>query len=316
MIPSDSQTNPDSRKRRLAAVLQALLVTFLWSTSWVLVKYGLEDIPPFTFAGMRYTLAFILLLPIFLRSGQTRQLRTLTPRLWWGLVGLGLVYYTLTQGTQFLGLKLLPAITFSLLLNLSAPLVALMGIPLLKEFPTRLQWTGIGVFLVGIAVYFYPLNVQAGMAVGLLVGLTSVLATSSASIIGRAINRMAHIPALTVTVVSMGVGGILLLLTGLAVEPAPILGLRQWGIIAWLALVNTAFAFTLWNHTLRTLSATESSMINNTMLVQIAILAWVFLGERPGTAQWVGMAFALVGTILVTLRKEPPEPSVPLRTND
>ncbi len=306
MNPSDSQIHPDNRKRRLIAVLQALLVTFLWSTSWVLVKYGLEDIPPFIFAGMRYTLAFFLLLPVFLRSGQVRQLKALTPRLWWGLIGLGLVYYTITQGTQFLGLKLLPAITFSLLLNLSAPLVALMGIPLLKEFPTRLQWAGIGVFIIGIVVYFYPVFIPAGMAVGLLVGMTSVFATSSASIIGRAINRMAHIPALTVTVVSMGIGGILLLGIGLAVEPPPTLGLAQWGIILWLALVNTAFAFTLWNHTLRTLSAAESSMINNTMLVQIAILAWVFLGERPGVLQWVGMAFALAGTMLVTLKKEPP----------
>lgn len=40
------------------AVLQALLVTFLWSTSWVLIKIGLADIPALTFAGLRYVLAF------------------------------------------------------------------------------------------------------------------------------------------------------------------------------------------------------------------------------------------------------------------
>ena len=39
-------------------MLQALLVTFLWSTSWVLIKIGFADIPPLTFAGLRYTLAF------------------------------------------------------------------------------------------------------------------------------------------------------------------------------------------------------------------------------------------------------------------
>jgi drug/metabolite transporter (DMT)-like permease len=47
----------------LAAVLQALLVTLLWSTSWVLVKFGLADIPALTFAGLRYTVAFLCLLP-------------------------------------------------------------------------------------------------------------------------------------------------------------------------------------------------------------------------------------------------------------
>ena len=29
-------------------VLQALFVTFLWSTSWVFIKIGLDDIPPIT----------------------------------------------------------------------------------------------------------------------------------------------------------------------------------------------------------------------------------------------------------------------------
>lgn len=301
---SSKLSRPESeRKSHLTAILQALLVTFLWSTSWVLVKFGLADIPAFTFAGMRYSLAFLLLLPVFIRSGQARNLPQLTRAQWLRLVLLGLVYYTITQGTQFLGLQLLPAITFSLLLNLSAPLVALLSIPLLKELPTRLQWAGIGVFLVGVLVYFYPAGIESGMALGLLVGMASVLATSAASIIGRGINRLGQIPALTVTVVSMGIGGVLLLVLGLVVEAPPTLGLTQWGIVLWLALVNTAFAFTLWNHTLRILSATESSMINNTMLVQIAILAWIFLGERPGTPQIFGMLFALAGTVMVTLKK-------------
>lgn len=303
MTSSEPSTTQPERKSRLAAILQALLVTFLWSTSWVLVKFGLEDIPAFTFAGLRYSLAFLLLLPIFFRSGQARLLPQLNRQQWLRLALLGLVYYTITQGTQFLGLKLLPAITFSILLNLSAPLVALLSIPLLKELPTRLQWAGIAVFLAGIFVYFYPVFIPAGMAVGLLVGLTSVAATSAASIIGRGINRMGNLPPLTVTVVSMGIGGVLLLLVGMLVEPLPTLGLVQWGIVIWLALVNTAFAFTLWNHTLRILSATESSMINNTMLVQIAVLAWIFLGERPGVQQMVGMAFALAGTVMVNLRR-------------
>jgi drug/metabolite transporter (DMT)-like permease len=49
------------------AVAQALLVTFLWSTSWVLIKWGLADIPALVFAGLRYTLAFLILLPFVMR---------------------------------------------------------------------------------------------------------------------------------------------------------------------------------------------------------------------------------------------------------
>jgi drug/metabolite transporter (DMT)-like permease len=72
--------------------------------------------------------------------------------------------------------------------------------------------------------------------------------------------------------------------------------------VLWLAVVNTAFAFTLWNHTLRTLTAMESSLINNTMLVQIALLAWLFLGDRPTGQQVLGLVVASVGILLVQLR--------------
>jgi hypothetical protein len=43
-------------------------------------------------------------------------------------------------------------------------------------------------------------------------------------------------------------------------------------------------------------------MINNTMLVQIAVLAWLFLGETPSGMEIFGMAIVLVGVILVNLK--------------
>ena len=55
-----------------SAVLQALFVTFLWSTSWVLIRIGLEDIPALTFAGLRYTIAFLCLLPLVLVRGELK----------------------------------------------------------------------------------------------------------------------------------------------------------------------------------------------------------------------------------------------------
>jgi drug/metabolite transporter (DMT)-like permease len=46
----------------------------------------------------------------------------------------------------------------------------------------------------------------------------------------------------------------------------------------------------------------ESSIINNTMLIQIAVLAWIFLGETLTLAQILGMLLAAVGALLVQLR--------------
>jgi multidrug transporter EmrE-like cation transporter len=66
-------------------------------------------------------------------------------------------------------------------------------------------------------------------------------------------------------------------------------------------LVNTALAFTLWNKSLQTLTAVESSIINGTMLPQIAILAWIFLDEPLGSRQIAGLALVAAGTLIVQL---------------
>lgn len=287
---------------RVRAILQALFVTFLWSTSWVFIKFGLDDIPPITFAGLRYFLAFLALIPIYRRSNTTTPLRKLSRRDWRNLIGLGLLFYTITQGSQFMGLAYLPAITFSLLLNGTAVIVAVLGIFLLREFPTWLQWVGALVFIGGALLFFYPFAIPPGQAVGYVIAAVHILATSLSSIVGRGINRQERIHPLTVTLVSMGIGSIILLGSGLIIEPLPSFNLTSWAIILWLAIVNTAFAFTLWNHTLRTLSAMESSVINNTMLIQITILAWLFLGETLNWIEMIGLILAALGALLVQVR--------------
>ncbi|MCL4239431.1 MAG: DMT family transporter [Anaerolineae bacterium] len=285
------------------AALQALFVTLLWSTSWVLIKIGLDDIPALTFAGLRYALAFLCLLPLAWRSGQLAALRRLPRTGWRRLIALGLLFYTVTQGAQFLGLERLPAATVSLLLSFSAALVPLLGIPLLGETLTRSQWGGVGVYLSGALVYFYPVSIPAGEAVGLLIVLGGVLTNSLSTVLGRDVNRAGTLPALAVTVASMGVGSVTLLGAGIVTQGLPALSASGWLIIAWLAVVNTAFAFTLWNHTQRTLPAVETSIINNTMLIQIAVLAWVFLGEALNAREIGGLALAAAGTLLVQLRR-------------
>jgi len=84
----------------------------------------------------------------------------------------------------------------------------------------------------------------------------------------------------------------------MAVEGIPAISGRAWIIIGWLAVVNTALAFTLWNLSLRRLSAVESASINNTMLIQIAILAWFLLSEPLGTPELIGITLVTVGILL------------------
>jgi len=150
-----------------------------------------------------------------------------------------------------------------------------------------------------------PVAFPRDQLLGVVAAVVGVLANASASILGRGINRRGDIAPLAVTVVSMGVGSITLLSTGIAVQGLPQISAQSWAIIAWLAVVNTAFAFTLWNHTLRTLSATESSIINGTMLIWIPVLAVIFLQERITPKELIALVVVGIGTLLVQLRRAP-----------
>ncbi len=287
---------------RLIAILQALLVISLWSSSWVLIKIGLRDIPPLTFAGLRYVLAFLVLVPLALSGSNRQALRDLSGRSWLLLTALGLLIYMLAPGTQYVGLIYLPAVTTMLLFSLSTVTVALLSWMLLRERPTWLQWCGILAVLLGGYLYFHPVDLTMGQFVGIVVVLVSMLAYSVAAILGRGIARSRTVSPLLMTVVSMGAGSIVLLAGGLSVEGLPSISLTNWLIVLWLSVVNTSFTFVLWNRTLRTLTAVESNIISNAMLVEIAVLAWLFLGERLTPLDFAGLGLVVMGTLMVQLR--------------
>lgn len=285
-----------------SAILFALLVTFLWSTSFVIIKLGLKEIPPLTFAGLRYSIAFVCLLPFLFTKKNISVVRNLEQKTWMKLVLLGILFYAFTQGTQFIGLSLLPAVTVSLWLNFTPLLVAVMAIFLIKEFPTKLQWIGVMLFIIGIIAYFYPVNLSNNQTVGLIVMTIGVLANASSAVLGRSVNRKGNISPLVVTVISMGIGSVILLASGIIVQGFPNISFENVLYLLWLAIINTAFAFTIWNYTLRTLTAMESSIINGTMLIQIAVLAWIFLGETISVKEISGMLIATLGAVLVQLK--------------
>lgn len=290
---------------RLTAILQALFVVFLWATSWVFIKIGLHDIPPLTFAGLRYILAFACLLAMLAFSAAQKELRALPRRTWMRLILLGLLFYAGTQGASFVALAYLPAITVNLLWSFSSATVACLGILWLSEYPTLFQWSGILLAALGAGIYFYPVAVPQGQRFGVIVAGLGILTNAVSSIMGREINRSSQYHPLVVTVVSMGAGSLALLAAGVIVEGWPTLGLPSWAIIAWLAVVNTAFAFTLWNRILRTLTAMESSIINGTMLIWIPVFAVVFLGERLAWKEAFGLVAVGIGTLIVQLRHLP-----------
>ena len=286
----------------LASILLALLVTFLWSTSFVIIKLGLKEIPPLTFAGLRYTIAFICLLPFLFTQKNLVVVKNLEKKDWRNLVLLGILFYAFTQGTQFIGLSLLPAVMVSLWLNFTPFVVTLMAIFLIKEIPTSLQVLGVILFIIGILTYFYPVSLSNDQSLGLIVMTIGVFANAASAVLGRSVNRKGNINPLVVTIISMGVGSVILLTSGILIQGFPPISFVNVLYLLWLAIINTALAFTIWNFTLKTLTAMESSIINGTMLIQIAVLAWIFLGEDISIKEMAGMLIASAGAVLVQLK--------------
>jgi drug/metabolite transporter (DMT)-like permease len=209
-------------------------------------------------------------------------------------------------GGQFVALVYLPTVTTRLIFALNTVVVALLSGALLRERPTLWQWSGVFVAMLGIYVYFHPVDIPGSQLVGVMAALVGMVAFALGAILGREVARLGTIPPLVVTAVSMNVGSVALLSCGVLVQGLPPISLRNWLMILWLSVVNTSLAFVLWNHTLRTLTAVESNIITNVMIVEIAALGWVFLGERLSTIDMLGLALALVGIIMVQFRSKGP----------
>ena len=293
-------------KRHITAIFQAVFVTFLWSTSWVLIKFGLRhQLPALSFAGLRYFIAFLCLVPFVLFNRHERErIAHLTRSDWFWLTALGLFVIKLTQGAQFLSLAYLPAAMVSLVANLTSIVVGVAGIWLIHEVPSRLQWLGVGITVAGVGVYFLPWSMPGAVGFGLLIAVAGMIFNAVSSLLGRKINSLGHLSPLMVTFVSMGIGSVLLLLLGILTQGIGTLMLSDWAIIGWLAVVNTAFAFTLWNHILRTLTAIEASVINSLMMPQIAALAYLFLGETISARKAAGLLLVGAGIVIVQKRRQ------------
>ena len=286
----------------LKSVLQALFVTVLWSSSWVIIKFELEDLPPLYFASLRYLVGAIALLLLLIAKSEHRlTLKNQSKRSLAYLSIYGVVFITLTQGGMFLALSLLPAITTAFLLNLTPFIVIVFSIFFLREVPSRFELLLFLIVFIGILIYFFPLQFDIASLAGLMIGFGVLVVNSLSSIIGRAINRESNISPLVVTGVSMSIGTFFLLIGASIVESFPTISLSSLIAILWLGVVNTAFAFTLWNNAMRKIRAMEMSVINGVMFPQIILLSIFFLAEMPSMKEWVGLLIMVSTAFILQL---------------
>ena len=282
---------------RLGALLEAPLVTFLWSTSYILTKIGLTEISPLVLVSLRYVVASLILVPAAVLRGEHRAL---DGRAALKLVFLGITGYSVAQGLQCVGLYHLPAVTVTFILNFTPVIVLTLGLVFLKTTPTPRQVAGIALVIAGAYIYFGG-GVSASSLTGVIMTLVSGLGWAAYLVASRAFFKPGEIGPLGLSAFAMGVGTVFIAGSAWVYEGFTALSLGGWGIVLWLGVVNTAAAFFLWNHALQRVEAFEISILQNTMLIQIAILSMIFLGEKLTASKMLGMAAVFVGVLIVQL---------------
>jgi len=285
-----------SISRKTVALSEALLTTFLWSSSYILIKLGLVRIDPLFFAGTRYFVAFLCLLVIFLLTKRT--FLSIEKKEWIYLACLGLSGYAGMPTFQFLGLIYLGATDSAFISNFNPMFVALISWILKRRSPKKMQWIGFAISLIGAAIYFFPEIELRSMANALGIVLTTISGFFWGIYMVLAEKRTSEgLDVLTRTMISMGLGSLPLLLISFGAGGTKPIG-SSWVYIMWLGIVNTALAFTLWVHSLEELIAFEAAILQNTMLVQIALLSMLFLGETLHFNKLIGMVLVLSGVLL------------------
>jgi drug/metabolite transporter (DMT)-like permease len=283
---------------RTKAIFEALLVTFLWSSSYILTKFGLLDIQPLTLVGLRYMIASLVLIPVALRKSEHRKI---SGDAWWKLGVLGFLGYTVAQGLQCVGLFYLPSVSVTLILNFTPVTVMLLNLAFTGEAPSRDQIAGMTLVFLG-AFLFFSDKLGGYNLTGFIITLVSGIGWAGYMVAGKLLFKEKRVSPLGNTAFAMGMGTVLLSASAYLFEGLKPITFSGWIIIVWLGVVNTALAFFLWNHALETLEAFELSVLQNTMLIQITILSVIFLGETLPPVKYVYMTIIFIGVFIVQFR--------------
>ena len=286
---------------RMRATIEALFVTLLWSSSYVLTKIGLYDVPPLTLVGFRYLIASLILLPIAISRGEHR---TISGVVWLRLGLLGLLGYTVAQGLQGVGLYYLPSVSVTLILNFTPILVLLLDRAVTGGTPRRDQVAGMTLVLLAASLFFSDQLIEYNL-LGFIFTFISGIGWAGYMVVGKVLFQASEISALGNTAFSMTLGTVFISSSAYFIEGVSFIPLSGWLVIIWLGVVNTALAFFLWNHALETIEAFELSVLQNTMLIQITILSFVFLGETLHPVKYIYLALVFIGVYVVQSRRSP-----------
>ncbi len=278
------------------------LVCLIWGSTWLAIKFGLDGVPPFLGAGLRFSLAAAILWGLVFFSGLSPRL---TPRgrraaLIAGVLGFG-VCYSLVYWAETRVASGLVAVLCAVAPLITALLTAFVA---RTETLTPRKGAGIAIGIAGVAVLFWPQEDAASAdTLGLLAAFVSSVGASG-NLVAQSLWSKKD-DARVLNAWSMSLGAVLILGLSFVFERG---ALVTWtpanvGAIFYLAILGTVVAFLSYYKLIHALPATQVSMITLIFPVVAVVLGWVVLGERLNANAGFGIALIMGGVGLALARR-------------
>lgn len=275
--------------------LLAALVATIWGFNFVVIDWGMADVPPLLFVALRFV-AVVLPAIFFIPRPAAPWRSILAIGVFMSLGQFGFLYVAMAAG--------MPPGLAALVLQAQVVLTIVIAAAVLREVPTAAQSAGVALGVVGLVVVGLGRGGHVTLAA---LGLCLLGALSWG--IGNVVARATKVP-----------GGLSLTVWSALVVPVPLLALSL--VIDGPTAVATALSGFSWQAALSTLyTAGLASLVGygifNTLLARwpssavvpwvllapvVAMAsAWALLDQRPNAAEVGGGVLLLVG-VLVALR--------------
>ncbi|HLV99586.1 MAG TPA: DMT family transporter [Ktedonobacterales bacterium] len=298
--------------RKHSVDLALSLTVLTWGVSPSLFKFALEEMDPFAFTYVRFL--FITALAVFIlwlrgrRRGHTRRVerRDVLPLIISGLSG-----YSIYQLFYIVGLNL-TTVFGSALLVATVPLFSAILLALFRtERVSLLQWLGILLAFVGVALFLFAAGGQTQHA-----GADSHV-TPSTMIIGDVLSLGAALSFALYGITNKKLGAryspaelmcYTLIIGTLALSPigVPALFHQNWALVTWRAWAVMGYAvvfpiyisYTIWNWAIMQRGVGYVTLYNYLTPILGGIGSFLILGEQFSAGQLVGAAVVLSGLLL------------------